>query len=102
MIFVINKLKYDTDKMTLISEKCQYRWLSSIGFTCLAKEVMLWKSEKGNWLLTYRRDLIHPFSGRDLIYPFSGKALTESEAMDLLLKYDIDAYEKLFGELEEV
>lgn len=24
MIFVINDLKYDTDKMELISEKCEY------------------------------------------------------------------------------
>ena len=92
MVFVINKLKYDTDKMTLISEKCQYCYLGAFGINYFAKEVILWRSEKGNWLLTYKKDLI---------YPTSGRALTESEATDLLLKYDVEAYENLFGELEE-
>ena len=47
MLFVINKLKYDTDKITLISEKCQYCYLGTFGINYFAKEVMLWKSEKG-------------------------------------------------------
>ena len=92
MLFVIGKLKYDTDKMTLISEKCRYRLDGLIGFNCFAKEVMLWRSKKGNWLLTFKKSPIDPTSG---------KTLTESEAMNLLLKYDIEAYENLFGELEE-
>lgn len=28
MRFVINNLKYDTDKMKLISDKCEYNYLS--------------------------------------------------------------------------
>ena len=93
MVFVINKLKYDTDKMTLISEKCErYYTGRRLGYTFAAIDVQLWKSKKGNWLLTFRRDIA---------YPISGIALTESEAMDLLLKYDLEVYETLFGELEE-
>lgn len=91
MVFVINKLKYDTDKMTLISENCEHCYTGCLA-TFRAKDVKLWKSKKGNWLLTFRGDIA---------YPISGIALTESEAMDLLLKYDLEVYETLFGELEE-
>jgi hypothetical protein len=36
MIFVINNLKYDTDKMELVSEKCEYNYLSVIcGDVCM-------------------------------------------------------------------
>ena len=30
MLFVIDNLKYDTDKMKLISTKCEYRWKGSL------------------------------------------------------------------------
>lgn len=92
MVFVINKLKYDTDKMLLISEKCEHYYTGCLGYPFAAIDVQIWKSKKGNWLLTFRRDTAHPISGI---------ALTESEAMDLLLKYDLEVYETLFGELEE-
>ena len=95
MIFVIDKLKYDTDKMELISEKCGYTYTWT--FTLLNKEmrsygkdVKLWKSKKGNWLLTYRTD-----------YFSKGVKLREEEVKKLLLKYDLQKYEELFGELEE-
>ena len=94
MVFVINKLKYDTDKMTLVSEKCLYAY----GTYCLnskikylGKNVKLWKSAKGNWLLTYE----------DSCNDENGKAMSEEEAADLLLKYDLEKYEEIFGELEE-
>ena len=45
----------------------------------------------GNWLLTFEKDFIT-----------CGEALSSEEAQNLLLKYDVDAYEKIFGELEEV
>lgn len=95
MIFVIDNLKYDTDKMELISEKCEYiyTWkltLANIGMSRPGKDVKLWKSKKGNWLLTYRTD-------------YSSKAvkLFEEDVKKLLLKYDLQKYEELFGELEE-
>ena len=95
MIFVIDKLKYDTDKMELISEKCQYSYnwvftLTNTKMSSYGKDVKLWKSKKGNWLLTYRTD-----------YDSRGVKILEEEVKKLLLKYDLQKYEELFGELEE-
>lgn len=86
MKFVINKLKYDTNNMDLISDKCEYSYADRLFGTIITyrgRNVKLWKSKKDNWLLTF------------------DKALTTEEAQGLLLKYDVDAYEKIFGELEE-
>lgn len=95
MIFVINNLKYDTDKMELVSEKCEWKYKSNSGILCgisfYGKDVKLYKSVKDNWLLTYTSDygVIH------------GVTLNEGKVKSLLLNYDLDVYEKLFGELEE-
>lgn len=95
MVFVIDNLKYDTDKMELISEKCKYSYtwvmsLANIEMRGYGKDVKLWKSKKGNWLLTYRTD-----------YDSIGVKLLEEDAKKLLMKYDLSKYEELFGELEE-
>ena len=94
MIFVINELKYDTDKMELVSESCEYSYCDELFGRVIkyrGKNVKLWRSKKNNWLLTFERDFneIH------------GKAFTSEEAQKLLLKYDVKSYEKIFGELEE-
>ena len=96
MIFVINDLKYDTDKMELISEKCEYTYTYT--YTMLGskvysygKDVQLWRSVRGRWLLTYNR-------GLSTVY---AETLTEQEAKNLLKKYDLNKYEELFGPLEE-
>lgn len=96
MIFVIDKLKYDTDKMELISEKCQYfyTWVSTlthIEMRSSGKNVKLWKSKKGRWLLTYNTNY------NNLV----GAKLHEKDVKKLLLDYDLSKYEELFGELEE-
>ncbi len=92
MVFVIDKLKYDTDKMELISEKCQYAysWVLALTGIEMRKDVKLWKSKKGNWLLTYHTD-----------YCSKGVKLPREEAKKLLLEYDLPKYEELFGDLEE-
>ena len=95
MIFVIDYLKYDTDKMELISEKCKYSYTWTFTLTgtevkSYGKDVKLWKSKKGNWLLTYRTD-----------YQSKGVKLLEEDVKKLLLDYDLSKYEELFGELEE-
>ena len=95
MVFVIDKLKYDTDKMELISDKCEYTYtwtflLTNTEMRSYGKDVKLWKSKKGNWLLTYRTD-----------YVSKGVKLLEEEVKKLLLEYDLQKYEELFGELEE-
>ena len=94
MIFVINDLKYDTDKMELVSEKCEYIYIYTMfgsEFRGYGKDVQLWRSVHGRWLLTYNR-------GLSTVY---ANALTEQEVKNLLKIYDLDRYEKLFGELEE-
>lgn len=95
MIFVIDNLKYNTDKMELISDKCEYiyNWtflLTQTKMRSYGKDVNLWKSKKGNWLLTYRTD-----------YDSIGVKLLEEDVKKLLLEYDLPKYEELFGELEE-
>lgn len=42
------------------------------------------------WLLAYKTD-----------YENCAKALSEEEAKNFLMQYDLEAYEKYFGELEE-
>lgn len=95
MIFVINNLKYDTDKMELVSDKCHCTWTENSLLTANMKfdgnDVKLYKSTKGNWLLVFKKN-----------YGITcGKAISEEEAKNLLMDYDLEVYEKLFGELEE-
>ena len=93
MIFAINNIKYDTDKMELISTKCEYSYSVTIFGTLLhyyGKNVMIFKSLKGRWLLTYSAD-----------YKNCAIALSEEEAKKYLMHYDLKEYEKHFGELEE-
>lgn len=97
MIFVIDNLKYDTDKMELISEKCKYtyKWtfvLTDTQMSSMAHDVKIWRSKKGNWLLTYTR----PGYSADF-----ANTLSEIEVKSLLLRYDLPKYEEVFGQLEE-
>lgn len=93
MIFVINNLKYNTDKMELVSTKCKYSYhseLLGVPMHYLAKNVQIFKSLKNHWLLAYKTD-----------YENCAKALSEEEAKKFLMQYDLESYEKYFGELEE-
>jgi hypothetical protein len=95
MIFVIKNLKYDTDKMELISKKIKYTYEWKMPFTetrmiSYGKNVRLYKTQKGRWFLTYDSDYVH-----------NGKVLEEAEVKSLLMQYDLIKYEELFGELEE-
>lgn len=97
MIFVINNLKYDTDKMELISEKCDYRYkwtfiLTNTEMLGIAYNVKIWRSKKGNWLVTYTKQ------GYSTNF---ADTLSEIEVKHLLLRYDLSKYEKIFGEIEE-
>ena len=51
----------------------------------------LWKSEKGNWLLTHEEDFQRTY----------GEAIEEEEAKALLMRYATETYESMFGELPE-
>lgn len=95
MIFVINNLKYDTDKMEIVSRKCRVQYPSNFYYDVIkqyGRETILWKSKKGNWLITYKK------CSNDTVY---AEALTSTQAMSLLVQYDIETYEKIFGEIEE-
>ena len=93
MLFVINGLKYDTDKMELISKKC--KWIhkgslleGSYNFVCDVN-VKLYRSIHNRWLITYNYG-----ANRHAI------AISEETASKLLRDYDIEKYEQLFSELE--
>lgn len=95
MIFVVDKLKYDTDKMRLISEKCKYKYSWTFSLTgqemsSMGKDVKLWLSSKGNWLLTYCTD-----------YSTRAVKFSVKQAKEILMRYDLEKYELLFEELEE-
>ena len=83
MIYVFDNLKYDTDKMDLISTKCIY----ALNIIERPVPVWLYKSLKGRWLVVYKQG--------------GAVAIEEETAKRMLLKYDINTYEKTFGELEE-
>lgn len=83
MIYVFNNLKYDTDKMDLISTKCIY----ALNIIERPVNVRLYKSLKGRWLIVFKQG--------------GALAIDEEKAKYMLLKYDINTYEKIFGELEE-
>lgn len=85
MIYVFNNLKYDTDRMEMVSSKCM-RPLNIFGPSV---PVSLYKSLKGHWLIVFKQVGVGAI------------AIDEEAAKRILLKYDIEAYEKVFGELEE-
>ena len=89
-IYIINKKKYDTNKMELVSNKCKYEYRVShliLGeLACITHNAGLYRSKKGNWLV---------------VFDGYARAMTEKEARNMLLKHDYKAYEKQFGELEE-
>lgn len=92
MIFVFNDLKYDTDKMEKISDKIMFQIKTEIfgSYYFLLKSATLYTSNKGRWLITYKRGCIT-----------YGQPISIEEAKDLLKQYDLNTYEHLFGELEE-
>lgn len=98
MVFIIGGKKYDTDKMEKVADVKKWYRVDNIFSRALygEKEVgryykcELWRSNKGNWLLTHECD-----------YAEVGEAISESEAKGLLLRYAPDKYEELFEEIPE-
>lgn len=88
MIFIDTKtkLKYNTDKMEMISCKCKIR----IRFGVVLKG-KIYKSKKGNWLGVARWA-----NGEE-----EAKTLSKDEVKQILLSNDVEAYEKVFGKLKE-
>lgn len=99
MQFVIQGMKYDTEKMRKVATvKKWYRedtFLNRAMFpgqeAGRTRECELWKSEKGNWLLTHEMDCSKSM----------GEAITKEEAKELLMRYATTIYEEMYGELPE-
>lgn len=98
MKFAIGGKLYDTDKMEKVADVKKWYKVDNILIRAIygGEEVgrffdcELWRSKKGNWLLTTEYE-----------YKIRGEAISECEAMDLLMKYATDAYEQIYGELPE-
>ena len=98
MIFIIKGMKYDTDKMEKVADVKKWYEEDSLFLRALYgnQEVgkyykcELWRSKKGNWLLTCEYD-----------YKKMGESISESEAKELLLRYAPDEYEELFEKIPE-
>lgn len=103
MIFIINNLKYDTDKMKLVSEKTktfvklQGASLEFARMICgdngnYGKYVdsKIYVSKKGRYLEVFEKD-----------YSCYASVLSEDEVKEALRRYDLEKCEEIFGEYEE-
>lgn len=96
MRFIINGMKYDTEKMEKIANvKKWYETRNALLrgiYGDIGNEYIceLWKSSKGNWLLTHDQD-----------YSSKGEAIEEEEAKKLLMRYNPNKYEELFEEIPD-
>lgn len=90
MIFIDEKtkLKYNTDKMELVSDKVEMEIGRPFRISVNAE---IYRSKKGRWL-----GVAKWMDGDE-----EGRVLEENEVQQFLLKYDVGAYEKIFGKLEE-
>lgn len=96
MRFIINGMQYNTDKMEQIAKVKKWYATSNAFLRAIYGDVgneficELWKSSKGNWLLTHDQE-----------YVSKGEAIEEEEAKKLLMKYAPDKYEELFEEIPD-
>lgn len=104
MVFIIGDLKYDTDKMAIISnltktfvelKGVELEFARYINYDRYGKygtyiSSTIYKGKNGNYLETYEKD-----------YKIIAKAICENEVKEKLKIYDYKKYEELFGELEE-
>ena len=98
MQFIINGMKYNTDKMEKMADVKKWYQIDNLFMQAAYPDKKfgryydceLWKSQKGNWLLTHEAD-----------YKIIGQAITEEEAKELLMRYATDVYEKEFEEIPE-
>lgn len=97
MVFIIDGLKYDTEKMEKIANVKRWYEERSLWVRSLYNEkvgryydCVLWRSKKGNWLLTHEQS-----------YKIYGEVLCESEAKELLMRYDLSKYEEMYEEIPE-
>ena len=85
-----NKVKYDTDKMELVSTKIRVEYGRPFWGTQSFRSAKLYRSKKGKWLAVAE--------GKNLEVPVM---VSEEKAEEMLIQYDVNKYEEIFGELEE-
>ena len=98
MVFIIDGKKYDTDKMEKVADVKKWYKVDNVFMSAIygGEEVgryypcELWRSEKGNWLLTH-----------EVNCETYGQAIYEFEAQRLLMTYATEEYEERYGELPE-
>ena len=98
MEFIINGKKYITENMEEIAVVRKWYEVNDAITRMLygnlkvgrVYECTLWRSQKGNWLLTHEQN-----------YTNIGQAIEESEVKELLMRYSPDKYEELFEEIPE-
>lgn len=89
-IDIENKVKYDTDKMELVSTKIRVKYGRPFWDTQSFRSGKLYRSKKGKWLAVAE--------GKNLEVPVM---VSEEKAKEMLIQYDVNKYEEIFGELEE-
>ena len=98
MVFFIDGKRYDTGKMEKVADVKKWCKVDNIFSHALygEKEVgryypcELWRSEKGNWLLT-----------REVDCETYGQAISEFEGQGLLMAYAPEIYEEKCGKIPE-
>ena len=85
-------LKFDTNKMEVVSAsiKVGKSRITILGDITVYVNAVLYKSKKDRYLLSYKINDRYKY-----------ELLSEEAAKNLLINDDIDAYERLFGEIEE-
>lgn len=93
MIFVDieKRLKYDTTKMELVSKKVKIRSHNGLLTPGILVPGELYRSKKENWLAIENYK-----DGTSAAFP-----VDEKESQNMLLRYDVNKYEEIFGKLEE-
>lgn len=104
MVFVIDKLKYDTEKMDLVSDKTKVK-VDLIGFDLMLAQSIN-NDPDGKYQRNIQSNIYVSKKGRYLeIYSYYGKtygkALDENAVRKKLMQYDLEKYEELFGKIEE-
>lgn len=85
-------LKFDINKMDVVSSsiKVGKSRITILGDITVYVNAVLYKSKKGRYLLSYKINDRYKY-----------ELLSEEAVKNLLINDDIDAYERLFGEIEE-
>lgn len=104
MIFIDGNLKYDTDKMELISDKTKvFVQYSGAKLAFVRKFYSNPNGTYGNYVNSkiYKTKRSRYIAVYEYDYDFYGRPMSEKKVKETLIKYDYLKYEELFGKLED-